>query len=277
LRPLFISGALLGTNTPALAYRPFVSTDAAVADPGVMEIEFGYFQVARQHHGEVFSIPRVVLNYGLVDRLEIVGEFAVEQAPRESWQFVDPGLFLKAILKEGILQEKAGVGVAVEIGPLLPSTIRGENGLGAEAFAIVSGRLNPFTYHVNAGGGVDRTDARPFALWGLIVEMPVAPTFRLVGEVNGESVAAERPSKLRAPRVHLATFAKERSVGRRRYPSGPHALRAGLGGHPRGDLRLPDEPGRAPLTAWTGRSFPARRVVLSTVRLHHSRRNGRRR
>jgi len=101
-------------------------------------------------------------------------------------------LFLKAIVKEGVLQEKDGISLALEVGPLLPSTAPGEHGVGFEAAGIASGQLLPFTYHVNLGGGVDRVDARPFALWGLITELPASPGLRLVGEVNGESVEHER-------------------------------------------------------------------------------------
>ncbi len=188
---LLVLWLLLWVDSPAWAYRPFVSTDAAVADPGYMEIELGYFQFARQRNEDIFSTPKLVLNYGIGDRLEVVGEFAVEQVAREDWQLVDAGLFLKAVLKEGVLQDKEGLSVALEAGPLLPSTT-GEDGVGFEATGIVSGRLQPLTYHVNFGGGVDRVDARPFALWGLITELPVVPALRLVGEVNGESVEQER-------------------------------------------------------------------------------------
>ncbi len=187
---LLVLWLLLGVDSLAWAYRPFVSTDAAVADPGVMEIELGYFQIARQRHEDIFSTPKLVLNYGVVDRLEVVGEFAAEKAPHEDWQLVDPGLSLKAVLKEGVLQEKEGLSIAVEAGLLLPATT-GEDGVGFEATGIVSGRLQALTYHVNLGGGVDRVAARPFALWGLITELSLVPAFRLVGEVNGESVERE--------------------------------------------------------------------------------------
>src|SRR2546425_4000384 len=126
------------------------------------DLEVGYFQLAHSRDRDIFAAPKTVLNYGFVDRLEIVGEFTVEGAPREDWQLVDPGLFLKAIVKEGVLQEKDGISLALEVGPLLPSTAPGEHGVGFEAAGIASGQLLPFTYHVNLGGGVDRVDARPF-------------------------------------------------------------------------------------------------------------------
>ncbi len=172
----------------AWGYRPFVSTDAAVADPKVMEVELGYFNLERAKGENTFIAPKVVLNYGIIRDLEVVGEFEVAKSPGEGLQLVDPGLFLKAVLKEGVLQEQEGLGFAVEAGPLLPSTVQGEGRLGFEGIGILSGRLAPLTYHVNFGGGVDRAEGNPFAIWGVIVELPVFPDFRLVGEINGESV-----------------------------------------------------------------------------------------
>ena len=99
---------------------------------------------------------------------------------------------MKAVLKEGVLQDKPGLSVALEAGPLLPSTVRGERRVGFEGVGIVSGQLAPLTFHLNAGGGIDRVGARPFVTWGVIGELPVLPGLRLVGEVNGESVEHER-------------------------------------------------------------------------------------
>lgn len=182
---------LLLPASRAWGYRPFVSTDAAVVEPQGMEIELGYFNLERTNRKNTFIVPKVVLNYGLFRNLEIVGEFEVAKPQEEDLQLVDPGLFLKAVLKEGILQEKEGIGFAVEAGPLLPSTVQGKRRVGFEGIGILSGRFAPFTYHVNLGGGVDRAKGNPFAIWGVIVEFPLFPSFRLVGEVNGESVKGE--------------------------------------------------------------------------------------
>lgn len=183
--------ATIGGASPAWGYRPFVSTDAAVADPKEMEIELGYFNLERADGGNTIIVPKVVLNYGILRNLEVVGEFEVEKPPGESARLVDPGLFLKAVLKEGILQKTNGVSFAVEAGPLLPSMAPGEKKFGFEGIGILSGGLSSLTYHVNFGGGVDRAKANPFAIWGVIVELPVLPNFRLVGEVNGESAKGE--------------------------------------------------------------------------------------
>lgn len=177
---------------PAWGYRPFVSTDAAVIDPREVEVELGYFNLERADEENTFITPKVVLNWGLIRNLEVVGEFEVEKAPNESAQLVDPALFLKTVLKEGVLQGKDGMSVAVEAGPLLPATVAGERKFGFEGIGIMSGRFTEFTYHVNCGGGVNRARADPFAVWGVIVEFPILWNVRLVGEVNGEGGERER-------------------------------------------------------------------------------------
>ncbi len=191
-RRLLLISVLLLSTSQAWGYRPFVSTDAAVAGPKEVEIEFGYFNLERVKRENTFSIPKLVLNYGLLRNVEIVGEFRVERSPTANWNVVDPGLFVKGVVKEGILQEKEGIGFAVEAGPLLPSTVPGERKFGFEGIGIVSGQLAALTYHVNFGGGVDRAKTNPFGVWGMIVELPVVSKFRLVGEVNGESIQGRR-------------------------------------------------------------------------------------
>ena len=176
---------------PAWAYRPFVSTDAAVADVREVEIELGYFNLERTRRENTITTPAVVLNYGFAKNWELVAEFRVEASPH--LEITDPGLFLKGVLKEGVLQEKEGISFAIEAGPLLPSTLPRERGVGFEATGIVSAKLEPFTVHVNGGGGLDRDDRHGFAIWGVIGELPVHPQVRLVGEVNGENTQGERP------------------------------------------------------------------------------------
>jgi hypothetical protein len=190
---LLIVLLLLFSLSVAWGYRPFVSTDAAVADVKEMEIEIGYFNLERDRGTNTFIIPKAVLNYGLIRNLELVGEFAVEEPPHGSVRLADPGLSLKAVLKDGVLQEKSGVSFAVEAGPLLPSTSKEENRWGFEGLGIMSGKLGTLTYHLNFGGGVDRAETNPFVVWGVIAELPIVEKLRLVGEINGESVRRNTP------------------------------------------------------------------------------------
>ena len=180
------------TVPPAAAYRPFVSTDAAVAEPKEMEIELGAFTLERTGRENTWTTPGLVLNYGLTKNWEAVAEFRVESSPDVN--VTDPGLFLKGVLREGALQEKSGLSVAVEVGPLLPSTLPREKHVGFEGIVIVSAAVPPFALHVNGGGGVDRVDARPFGIWGIIGELAVLPGLRLVGEIAGEDARGARPN-----------------------------------------------------------------------------------
>ncbi len=175
----------------AWAYRPFISTDAAVADPKEIEIELGYFTLEREKRENTFLIPRVVLNYGLFKNWEAVAEFAVRRAPDADVDIIDPAIFVKGVLKEGVLQDKEGVGFAVEVGPLLPSTAKGERRFGFEGIGILTDKLGPFMFHLNGGVGVQRSNADVVGIWGLICELPVAKGVRIVGEVNGEKPRRE--------------------------------------------------------------------------------------
>src|SRR5207248_10227640 len=63
---------------PAEAYRPFDGTDAAVAEPGEMEIELGAVEYLRVGSERVLFAPNVRINYGVAPGWEAVleGELA---------------------------------------------------------------------------------------------------------------------------------------------------------------------------------------------------------
>lgn len=183
---LGLASALCLVTHCAWAYRPFVSTDADVTGPKETEIELGYLGWERAAGEDSFITPQLVMNYGITNTLEVIAEFEVEHPPDGQSELVDPGLFLKALVKQGVLQDKPGPSIAIEAGLLLPSTIDGEDRTGFEAIGIVSGAVSRLTWHLNLGGGVDRVDHDAFALWGVIAEFPATPHLRLVGEINGE-------------------------------------------------------------------------------------------
>jgi len=163
-----------------------------VADRGEVEIELGYFNLERAHHENTIATPSLVLNYGFAKNFELVGEFRLEVSP--DVEITDPAVSLKGVLKEGVLQDKPGLSVAVEASLLLPSSLPDEHSVGFQAVGIVSGKLAPVTVHVNGGGGVDRNDQHVFGVWGVIGELPLHPKLRLVGEINGEATQGERPN-----------------------------------------------------------------------------------
>jgi hypothetical protein len=172
----------------AFAYRPFVSTDAAIADVHEIEIEVGYFNLERERGRNNFVVPSVVLNYSFFPRIEAVAEFVVREDARDRARVGDAALSLKTVLREGVLQEKDGASFALEAGPLLPGGAADERRAGFKGLAVLSGRLEPLTWHINLGGGVNR-QSRGFLNWGVIGELPLHPRLRLVTEINGETVS----------------------------------------------------------------------------------------
>lgn len=182
------------TARPAHAYRPFVSTDAAVADPGDVEVEFGYIGFRSDHGRTSIIAPTVIANLGVMRSLELVGEFKlvndVAQRSRvETTRFEDSAVSLKWIAHDGVLQAKEpDPSLAVELSLLLP-TIRGEDRPGGELVGIASGILpGVCAYHLNAGALVEPGGDEPGVIWGVILERAVAGGLRAVLEVNGESV-----------------------------------------------------------------------------------------
>jgi hypothetical protein len=188
---LAVGACVLAWSSSASAYRPFVSTDAAVADPQEIEIELGYFTLERTKDEHTFIIPRTVLNYGLLKNWEGVAEFAIQRAPDAKLDVVDAAISLKGVLKEGVLQDKDGFGFAVEASALLPSTEKGQGRFGFEGIGILSDKLGPFTFHLNGGLGIERSTGDLVGIWGLIAELPIVNGVRLVGEVNGDKPRRE--------------------------------------------------------------------------------------
>src|SRR5262249_12510616 len=145
----------------ALAYRPFDSTDASVAEAGKLELELGPLGYLVEGHEHFLVIPALIANLGLSRRWELVLEgrhvlLVTEGQGEPRSRLVDPGLFVKGVLREGTLQDGVGPSVAVEAGVLLP-TVNGESGAGASVAAIVSQRWSSMTVHIN--GAAARTRA----------------------------------------------------------------------------------------------------------------------
>jgi len=170
----------------ASAYRPFNSTDAAVAAKGEVEIEFGPAGYLVQGPDKALVAPSLILNWGFADRWEAVleGRHFVElgsdiRQPR--LRVEDTALSLKGILREGSLQEKTGLSIATELGALLP-TINGDTGVGAEWALIVSQRWEDLTVHVNGAAAWTRAHA-PGVFGGVILEGHDAWLVRPVAEV----------------------------------------------------------------------------------------------
>jgi hypothetical protein len=172
---------------PAAAYRPFDSTDAAVADFRETEIEFGPVGFRRDDSGRTLISPAVVYNYGYAKNWELViegrGEHPLSGEDTRS-RLVDDAVSLKGVLREGVLQGKTGPSVATEFGVLLPE-INGAPNAGASWAFIVSDRWSWGTVHFNAGVALTREQNNDVFV-GTIVEGPNDWKLRPVAEIRYE-------------------------------------------------------------------------------------------
>jgi hypothetical protein len=127
-----------GSVSSAYAYRPFDSTDPAVADLGDFEIELSPLSYRHEPSGGLLIAPQLRLNYGFAEDWEVVleGQGEHPQFAGASSALVENALSLKSVLREGSLQDKEGPSIAIEIGMLLPG-VKAENGVGASLAGII--------------------------------------------------------------------------------------------------------------------------------------------
>jgi len=145
-----LTGTLLYAS-PAAAYRPFDGTDADVTEQGYFELELGpahFFDRAGQSY---LIAPNTVLNLGILPGTELVVDFndylalgALNGRPRVA--FLGTDVLIKHVLREGCLQGKTGLSIAIEAGPLTPE-YNGIEGFGASGNLILSQRWDFGTVH----------------------------------------------------------------------------------------------------------------------------------
>jgi hypothetical protein len=177
---LFLSFGVTSWSSNALAYRPFDSTDPAVADVGEIEVELS--PVSFRHHdsGETWMAPQLRLNYGFAEDWEIVLEGEAEHSRSAQSALVGNALSVKAVLREGSLQDKTGLSLASEIGVLLPGV---NNESGVPSWAAIAGQRWSFgTVHVNVAASLSR-EKRAEVFVGTIIEGPHSWEVRPVAEL----------------------------------------------------------------------------------------------
>jgi hypothetical protein len=185
-----LSGFLAVSGEHAFAFRPFDGTDAAVADVGEFEVEFGPVGWRRQGSERTSVAPAITLNLGVIEGWEAVlegqGETALHAAPART-RLVDDGVFLKGIIRDGVLQGKPGPSIATEFGVLLPG-INDDAGIGGSLAGIVSYGLGPIIGHFTAESALTRQGNGEMFL-GTIIEGPHDWTVRPVAEIEYDRVA----------------------------------------------------------------------------------------
>lgn len=168
----------------AQAFRPFDGTDAAVAEPGQIEVEFAPAEYLREGRDRTLFAPSTVLNYGVAPGWEGVIEGRTTHGVSGGAggaSLVDSGVFAKGVLREGMLQEKDGPSIATEFGVLLPG-IRADHGIGAGLAGILSQRWEWVTIHLNAAASLTRRQHADLFVGG-IVEGPHNWPVRPVAEI----------------------------------------------------------------------------------------------
>ena len=176
---------VLGWSVPASAYRPFDGTDAAVADLGELEIELQ--PAGALHAGSTTTgLSDVVFNYGFADRWELVLQATAQPLPDGAGPISVPnGAFLKYVVQPGVLQDKQGVSIATEFGPLLANA--GGSGAGFSWTGIVSQRWDWGTVHLNVATNLT-PDQHGELFFDAIIEGPIKWTVRPVFEIYSDSI-----------------------------------------------------------------------------------------
>ncbi len=166
-----------------MAYRPFDGTDAAVADPNEVEIEFQPLGALRQDTDKSLVAPATVFNLGFENRWEAVleGKGLVPVSPSGPFALVDPAFSLKHVVVPGSLQDQTGPSVAIELGALLPE-VNGDGHAGASFTGIVSQRWDWGTIHFNAVAILTRQQTGE-AFTSVIIEGSSKWTVRPVAEI----------------------------------------------------------------------------------------------
>jgi hypothetical protein len=134
-----VAGFLLGIICcffagTAAAYRPFISTDAAVADTGKSEVELGADYI-NNREGNAVTVPSLRYNYGFAPRWESTLEGSLQvfdSASHNGVQLLASQFDIKGVL-------------------------------------LASFNTGKFTWHLNAGGGIERSTLQPLGIWGVIV------------------------------------------------------------------------------------------------------------
>ncbi|MGA9091734.1 MAG: hypothetical protein WB420_21815 [Bradyrhizobium sp.] len=173
---------------PALAYRPFDGTDAAVAGVNETEVELQPFGWQRTGSQSAAVAPFVVYNYGFADRWEAVfqTEMMTPISPSGPASVAATAAFLKYVIQPGVLQGQSGISIATEFGPLLPG-INADSGVGFSWAGIVSERWNWGTAHFNVEANLTR-DQHGEAFLDVILEGPSSWKVRPVLEMFYDKV-----------------------------------------------------------------------------------------
>ncbi|HKU54644.1 MAG TPA: hypothetical protein VJP60_04735 [Rhizomicrobium sp.] len=183
LGSMLIAGTALWP-VAAFAYRPFDSTDAAVADDGKWEVEAAPLNWRHNDRGSQWIAPALILNYGFAPRWEAVVEGRNTIFGKGRDEFSDAAASLKTVIRDGSFQDRPGVSLGSEFSVLLPG-IGADSGAGLEWTMLASHRQDWGAWHLNLGPMLTR-DGHGGMVAGGILEGPASWPFRPVAEIRYE-------------------------------------------------------------------------------------------
>jgi len=184
VRALVIVVGVLGVSTSAYAYRPFDGTDADVSGTSEIELETGPIGYLYTQHDAALVFANTVFNYGFMPRWELViqgvGVWGLDVAlpPR----FLNGGVFVKHVLREGSLQDRFGLSLAAETGVLVPTTDPNASDGGVYMGFIASNAWKELIMHLNVSFARS-TDRQPDVFLGSIFEFHPKARIRPVSEI----------------------------------------------------------------------------------------------
>jgi hypothetical protein len=194
MRLLVCASLMVLFAEPTFAYRPFDSTDAAVADRGAIEFECGPIGLLVDAGDRSLIVPAAILNVGFANGWEVVAEsknvVRVGASQPQSPRLLDSAISMKKLLRAGSLQDGVGLSIAFEGSLLLPTGGDGTQA-GVAVTGIVSRRFSNATAHFN-GAAILETDGRWSPALGAILEGPQRWPVRPVGELTADGVKHRR-------------------------------------------------------------------------------------
>ena len=187
LRAFVIVAGVLGFQTSAYAYRPFDGTDADVSGTGEIELEMGPLGYLYAEHEHALVFANTIFNYGFIPRWELViqGVGVWGTTTPVPPRFLDGGIFVKHVLRQGTLQDRFGPSLALETGVLLPTTDPLASDAGVYMGFIASNAWKELIVHLNASIARS-TDRQPDLFLGSIFEFHPKARIRPVSEVYVE-------------------------------------------------------------------------------------------
>jgi hypothetical protein len=138
----------------AMAFPPYRSTDADVADPWTLEARLGLLKLVRDEGQNSYTTPLLRLNLGIPTGFEAVSEF--EYSASEG-RVEDAAVGLKWV------PVRAQFSFGTEVLALLP--ISSEGGAGTQALLLATYRSAPMRLHLNGGGFYDARPAEEELGW----------------------------------------------------------------------------------------------------------------